>query len=64
MSYCTRVAPGSTEQFVALLFSSLQRRLFAVIDRVVREAGCGDVLASWGDKYDWMVGHQGDRLGG
>jgi len=29
-----------------------------VIDPIVRAAGCGDVLAGWGDKYDWMVGYR------
>ena len=35
-----------------------QQRLLAVIDPIVRAAGCGDVLAGWGDKYDWMVGYR------
>ena len=34
--------------------SAPQQRLFAVLDAVARQAGCAGVIASWGEKYEWM----------
>lgn len=31
-----------------------QQRLLEVIDAVARRAGCGSVIASWGEDYEWM----------
>jgi hypothetical protein len=38
-----------------------QQRLLGVIDAVARERGCGDVIASWGGKYEWMRNFRPDR---
>jgi hypothetical protein len=31
-----------------------QQRLFGILDGVARQAGCHSVIASWGEKYEWM----------
>jgi hypothetical protein len=38
-----------------------QQRLLGVIDAVARERGCGDVITSWGEKYEWMRTSRPDR---